>query len=37
MLEIVISVGLYAAAIAILVKGAIVFCDNTASDIATEP
>lgn len=37
MLEIIISVGLYAAAIAILVKGAIAFCDHSSSDIATEP
>lgn len=37
MFEIILSVGLYAAAIALLVKGAIVFCDNTPSDIVTEP
>jgi len=29
MLEIVISVALYATAVALLVKGAIAFCDNT--------
>lgn len=29
MIEIVISVALYAAAVTILVKGTIAFCDNT--------
>lgn len=37
MFEIILSVGLYAAAIVLLVKGTIAFCDNTSSDIVTEP
>lgn len=37
MFEIILSVGLYAAAIVLLVKGAIVFCNHTRNDIATEP
>lgn len=37
MFEIILSVGLYAAAIVLLVKGAIALCDNTSSHIITEP
>lgn len=37
MFEIILSVGLYAAAVVLLVKGAIAFYDNTSSDIVTEP
>lgn len=36
MLEIILSVGLYAAAIYFLVKGAIAFCDQSHSKIVTE-
>ena len=37
MLEIILFVGLYAAAVALLVKGAFAFCDQNRNDIATEP
>ncbi len=37
MFEIILSVGHYAVAIVLLVKGAIAFCYNTSSDIVTEP
>lgn len=37
MFEIILSVGLYAVVIVLLVKGAIEFCDNTSNDIVTEP
>lgn len=37
MFEIILSVGLYAVVIVLLVKGAIAFCDNTSNDIVTEP
>lgn len=37
MFEIILSVGLYAAAVALLVKGAIAFCDQSHNEIAPEP
>lgn len=37
MFEIILSVGLYAAAVVLLMKGAIAFCDNTPRDIVAEP
>ena len=37
MFEIILSVGLYAAAIYFLVKGAIAFCNQSHGDIVTEP
>ena len=37
MLEIIISVALYAAAIVFLVKFAFVFCNRSGHDIVTEP
>ena len=37
MFEIILSVGLYAAAIVLLVKGAVAFCDHSRNDVATEP
>ena len=37
MLHVILSVGLYAAAIVLLVKSAIAFCDQSHNDIVTKP
>ena len=37
MFEIVISVALYVGALALLVKGAVAFCNNSHDSIVTEP
>ena len=37
MLEIVISVALYIGALVLLVKGAFAFCNNSYSNVITEP
>lgn len=37
MFEIVISVALYVGALTLLVKGAIVYCNNSHEHVVTEP
>ena len=37
MFEIILSIGLYAAVIVVLVKSAVAFCDQPNNDIVTEP
>ena len=37
MLEIILSVSLYAGAVALLVKCAIAYCENSHDNIVTEP
>jgi hypothetical protein len=37
MLEVIVSVGVYAAVIVLLIKSVVVFCDLPHKDIVTEP
>ncbi len=37
MLEVILSVGIYAAVIVLLIKSVVAFCDASHSDIVTEP
>ena len=37
MLEIILSVGLYTAVVAFLIKSVVVYCNYSRKDIATEP